>query len=92
MHFPFAKYSWGAVNFFIGGKLRAFTDRAGPLSDMWRVALGVEPGLTAEYVKTTIASERLKKILPGMIHMKSFCPHSLSMKGRRFGAPSESTL
>ena len=64
VHFPFEKYNWGAANFLIGGKEWAVAGRTGPGSDPWRVAYGVEPGLTDEEVLQR-APERLKKILPG---------------------------
>jgi 3-(3-hydroxy-phenyl)propionate hydroxylase len=65
VYFPFAKYGWGTANFLIGGEEWAVAGRAGPLNDPWRVAFGVEPGLTDEYVKNEIAPKRLEKILPG---------------------------
>ncbi|KAI1611802.1 hypothetical protein EDD37DRAFT_651510 [Exophiala viscosa] len=64
IHFPFEKYKWGAANFLIGGKDWAVAGRTGPGSDPWRVAYGVEPGLTDEQVLEG-APDRLKAILPG---------------------------
>ena len=54
----------GAANFLIGGKDWAVAGRTGPGTDPWRVAYGVEPGLTDEEVLAT-APERLRVILPG---------------------------
>ncbi|KAK1764510.1 FAD/NAD(P)-binding domain-containing protein [Phialemonium atrogriseum] len=65
VHFPFPKYGWGAANFLIGGKEWAVAGRSGPLTDPWRVAFGVEVGLTDEQVMKDIAPDRLKRILPG---------------------------
>lgn len=64
IHFPFEKYQWGAANFLIGGRDWAVAGRTGPGSDPWRVAYGVEPGLTDDEVLQR-APERLKTILPG---------------------------
>lgn len=64
IRFPFEKYNWGAANFLIGGKHWAVAGRSGPGSDPWRVAFGIEAGLTDEEVLTR-APERLKEILPG---------------------------
>lgn len=64
VHFPFLKYGWGAANFLVGGKDWAVAGRTGPGSDPWRVAYGVEPGLTDEEILKT-APDHLKQILPG---------------------------
>lgn len=64
VHFPFPKYGWGPANFLIGGKDWAVAGRSGPGGDPWRVAFGVDVGLTDEQV-LALASERLKTILPG---------------------------
>jgi 3-(3-hydroxy-phenyl)propionate hydroxylase len=64
IHFPFEKYNWGAANFLIGGAAWAVAGRTGPGNDPWRVAYGVEPGLTDEEVLEK-APERLRVILPG---------------------------
>lgn len=64
VHYPFDKHGFGEANFHIGGMNWAITGRCGPEGDPWRVAYGIKPGMTDEWVREN-AEERVKAILPG---------------------------
>lgn len=64
VHYPFDKHGYGEANFLIGGKEWAVTGRCGPEGDPWRVAYGIQPGMSDEWVWEN-AKERVKELLPG---------------------------
>lgn len=64
VQFPFHKYGYGEANFLIGGEQWAVCGRCGPEGDPWRVAYGIQPGMTDEWVRRN-AEERVKALLPG---------------------------
>jgi len=64
VHYPFDKHGFGEAKFPIGGMNWAITGRCGPEGDPWRVAYGITPGMTDEWLWEN-AEERVKAILPG---------------------------
>jgi 2-polyprenyl-6-methoxyphenol hydroxylase-like FAD-dependent oxidoreductase len=64
VHYPFDKHGYGEANFLIGGMEWAVTGRCGPEGDPWRVAYGIKPGMSDEWVREN-AKQRVKAILPG---------------------------
>jgi hypothetical protein len=64
VYYPFDKHGYGEANFLIGGMEWAVTGRCGPEGDPWRVAYGIKPGMSDEWVRKN-AEERIKAIVPG---------------------------
>jgi 2-polyprenyl-6-methoxyphenol hydroxylase-like FAD-dependent oxidoreductase len=89
VHYPFNKYGFGPANFLIGGKKWAVIGRSGPEGNPWRVAYGIEPGMTDEWVWNN-APERLKEILPGpepyeIVQAAQYRVHQRQVKNYKVG-------
>jgi 3-(3-hydroxy-phenyl)propionate hydroxylase len=89
VHFPFNKYGFGPANFLVGGKEWAVTGRTGPEGDPYRVAYGIKPGMSDEWVLEN-APERLKKILPGpdpykIVQAAQYRVHQRQVKNYKVG-------
>jgi 2-polyprenyl-6-methoxyphenol hydroxylase-like FAD-dependent oxidoreductase len=64
MNFPFDKYNFRGANFVVDPKHWAVIAQTGGPSSPWRIAFGIDGGLTPEQVKEQ-TPEHLKILLPG---------------------------
>jgi 2-polyprenyl-6-methoxyphenol hydroxylase-like FAD-dependent oxidoreductase len=64
MDFPFDKYGFRGANFVVHPKHWAVIAQTGGDGSPWRIAFGIEKGLTPEQVRER-APEHLKILLPG---------------------------
>jgi len=89
VHYPFDKHGFGEADFHIGGMQWAVTGRCGPEGSPWRVAYGIQPGMSDEWVREN-AKERVKALVPGpepfqIVQAAQYRVHQRQVKSYKVG-------